>query len=172
MEASQKRLKRCSMGQPSLTFLGNPQIRHVGEVLTFPNRKALGLFIYLVVERGLHSREKLAAFFWPESNTNRSRATLRNTLGHLRSALHETADEHTLKDHIQRLHLIVERDALGFDFTSDFELDLSTLQAAFLPVRSSSAVHDAKGDARSRLLAQLQHATSLYRGGFLEGFIL
>jgi DNA-binding SARP family transcriptional activator len=57
------------MGQLNLAFLGTPEVRHGGQVVTFRTRKALALFIYLVVKAGMHSREKLTALFWPESDT-------------------------------------------------------------------------------------------------------
>ena len=68
------------MGQLDLAFLGTPEVRHAGQVVTFRTRKALALLVYLVVKGGLHSREKLTALFWPESDEEQSRATLRSTL--------------------------------------------------------------------------------------------
>ncbi|HEY6408665.1 MAG TPA: AAA family ATPase, partial [Ktedonobacteraceae bacterium] len=60
----------------------------------------------------------------------------------------------------------------GFNFSSEYDLDLSNVEAAFTLVRSAQAAHRLKGDARSDLLAQLQHATTCARGSFLEGFSL
>src|SRR5437016_11653322 len=107
------------MGRLHLALLGTPEVRHSGEVLTFPTRKTLALLVYLVVEKGLHSREKLTAFFWPESDIARGRAPLRNTLGHLRSALRDVPGQQDAPGAVRQGHLIVERDILGFDFTSD-----------------------------------------------------
>ena len=47
------------MGKLELSLLGTPQVRHAGQVLTFPTRKVLALLIYLVVEDGLHSRDQM-----------------------------------------------------------------------------------------------------------------
>ena len=68
------------MSRLSLAVLGTPQVRHGGQPVSFPTRKALALLIYLAVESGLHSREKLTALFWPESDSLRGRATFRRTL--------------------------------------------------------------------------------------------
>src|SRR5712692_5770725 len=160
------------MGRLHLALLGTPEVRHSGEVLTFPTRKTLALLLYLAVEKGPHSREKLTALFWPETDVARGRAPLRNTLGHLRAALREASHEAQAQGTEGQTHLIVERDTLSFDFTSDFDLDIAALEATFTLVRSASAVHEARGDARRHLLTRLSEAISLYRGSFLEGFSL
>jgi DNA-binding SARP family transcriptional activator len=153
-------------------LLGTPEVRHAREVLAFPTRKTLALLIYLTVERGVHSREKLTAFFWPESDAARGRGSLRNTLGYLRTALHEVCNEHPVGGDVQGRHLITERDTLGFNFTSDCHLDLQTLEGAFTLARMFSTLRNQTSDARQHLLTQLQHAVNLYRGGFLDGFFL
>ena len=152
------------MGQLRLALLGTPHIRHAEVALTFSTRKALALLVYLAVEGGLHSREKLAALFWPDSDQPHGRAMLRYTLASLRAALGDPAGPS---------HLIVERDALGFDATSVVEFDLHTLQVAHALARSSSssAPADASGEAH-RVIAELEQAAALYRGEFLEGFSL
>jgi DNA-binding SARP family transcriptional activator len=111
------------MGQLNLSLLGTPEVRHAGQVLTFRTRKALALLIYLVVKGGKHSREKLTALFWPESDEEHSRATLRSTLVYVRTTLGEMSNP-------AMPHLLIEHDAIGFNFASDFDLDLNTLQAA------------------------------------------
>jgi DNA-binding SARP family transcriptional activator len=143
----------------SLSFLGAPQVRHSGRLVTFRTRKALGLLIYLAVAGGTHSRGKLTALFWPESPEEQGRASLRNTLVYLRNALQEESDTP---------HLIIERDSLGFNFNSEFKLDLNTLQAAFK--QPNTLASGQSQEERSILLAKLQAAVVLYRGDFLDGF--
>ena len=103
-------------GHLTLLLLGTPEIRHAGRVATFPTRKALALLTYLAVEGGQHSREKLTALFWPESDAERGRTVLRRTLAYLREAL-RAGDQPA-----DTPHLVVERDALGFNPT-DVESD-------------------------------------------------
>lgn len=117
------------MGLLSLALLGKPKVRHGGAELAFPTRKTLALLIYLALEDGRHAREKLAALFWPESGPEPSRAMLRYTLSQLRGMLDHAGEPP---------HLIVERDALGLDPRSAFELDLHALRAAHDHVRAST----------------------------------
>ena len=147
------------MSQLTLALLGTPEIRHAGQLLTFPTRKAAALLMYLAVEAGWHSREKIATLFWPESDAARSRSTLRRTRAFLRQTLNETTEP------VDRPHLLVERDRLGFNFASDFALDLRVLGSIPLPARSAA-------DGSADLLPHLKSAADSYRGDFLEGFSL
>lgn len=132
-----------------LAFLGHPEVRHGERPLTFRTRKALALLIYLTVEGGMHSRERLAALFWPDSDHSAGRANLRSTLMYLRKGLSHAGNE-------KPAHLIVERRALGFNVESDYELDLEDVRAA---------ADAGEGSA-------LRAAVDLCRGEFLEGFSL
>src|SRR5436189_5874666 len=107
------------MGLLSLAFLGWPEVRHDGRAIALPTRKALALLAYLAVEGGAHSREKLTAIFWPESNANQGRATLRSTLAYLRDGLGAPD-----------AHLSATRDTLAFKIDSDVDLDVQTLRLA------------------------------------------
>jgi DNA-binding SARP family transcriptional activator len=149
------------MSRLRLALLGKPEVFHGERSQSFPTRKVLALLVYLVVEKGLHSREKLSALLWPESEAREGGATLRSTIARLRTAL-EDAPDHS--------HLVVERDALGFHFTSDVDLDLAMLETAFKRCQASMNVDNLHGGTRRSLLVQLQAAVDCYRGGFLEGF--
>ena len=150
------------MGKLHLALLGTPTVRHAEAAVTFPTRKALALLAYLAVEGGLHSREKLAALFWPESDREHGRAMLRYTLAGLRRALCDAAGSP---------HLVVERDALGLDLSSGVEIDLHSLQAAHLPARTG-APEAASSSAAPTAVAELQQAAELWRGELLEGLAL
>lgn len=151
------RESRQQINRFRLAWLGTPEISYVDQPLTFRTRKALALLIYLTTEAGTHSREKLTTLFWPESDAARGRGMLRTTLAYLREVM----------DSFETNYLIVEPHALGFDFESDFELDLHTLQAAL------DLIQQQPGPAeRERVISQLQTAVNLYRGDFLAGFSL
>ena len=138
------------MAHLRLSLLGSPEVWCGGQALTFSTRKALALLVYLVVEGGTHSREKLTALLWPESDAARGRGSLRTALAFLRRAFDiapPTARES---------YLIIEPDSLGFDFTSDFELDLRLVTAL---IKAQTAI-------------SLQAAVDVYRGDFLESFSL
>src|SRR5438105_9711024 len=63
-----------------LSVLGTPEVFHNGSRLTFPLRKAQALLLYLGVEGGMHSRSKLAALLWPDSEPSDALKGLRNAL--------------------------------------------------------------------------------------------
>ncbi|MFN8459252.1 MAG: BTAD domain-containing putative transcriptional regulator, partial [Anaerolineae bacterium] len=129
-----------------LHFLGSPEVWFKQQLLTFPTRKTLALLIYLAVEKGLHPREKLQTLLWPDNDSTRGRGALRTTLAYLRRAVETT----------ERNYLIIEGDALGFNFNSDFQLDLDVANQA------NQTPH----------LPLLETTIKLYRGDFLEGFSL
>src|ERR1700731_4089467 len=155
------------MGNLYLTLLGPPEVRHADEVLLFPTRKELALLIYLAVEGGVHSRKKLSEQFWPEGDAMHGRAALRISLLHLRHMLGEGTDVFPVP------HLLIQRDTLALDPTSALELDLHILLEAWASARASAGTTLTMPEVeRRRLLAQLQRATDLPRGEFLEGFSL
>src|SRR5215472_7112222 len=106
------------MGQLQLTVLGLPRVRHGDRVLSFSTRKAEALLLYLAVEANLQARDRLAAWFWPESDREHARAMLRYTLTVLRRALADASNVD---------HLLIEREAVGIDFESGVEVDLQGL---------------------------------------------
>src|SRR3979411_1371656 len=115
------------MGQLRAGALGGPQVRHGGSSLTFPTRKGLALFVFLVVEGGQQPREKLAALLWPDSDQSHARAMLRYTLAGIRV---------TLPDSDDAPHVVVEREALAVDAASGVELDLQVLRTARILART------------------------------------
>src|ERR1700704_56825 len=142
------------MGQIRMALLGPLDIRHAGEQLTVPTRKALALLAFLVVDGGAHTRQELAGLLWPESSTSKSRAALRYTLSCLRAALfdghgggHLVADKHL---------------AFNFRTAEDLDVDLG----GFLPTTAPPQ----PSETRRTFVARLQHAAGLWRGEFMEGF--
>ncbi len=162
----------------SLALLGVPIVQHAGREVTFRTRKALALLIYLAVEGGIHSRDELAALFWPESDQSKGRAALRSTLAYLRGALRSPSPE-SEGGATRGGYLIIERDTLGFNFEADFEADWLALQASWMAARSPVQL-PAYGEREqpngrptpATLQTQLQTTASLYRGDFLTGFSL
>jgi DNA-binding SARP family transcriptional activator len=145
------------MSRLTLRLLGPPEIEADDNALCFPARKSLALLIYLVVAGGRQPRDHLAALLWPESSA--ARAALRNSLYQLRANL-PTGD-----------FLLLEREAIGFNFATDYQLDLDLVQTAV----SSQATIDTTSTTdgrRPRSVQALQAALDVYRGGFLTGFSL
>ena len=149
------------MGQLSLTLMSAPRVYHAGKVLIFPTRKALALLIYLAVEKGFHSREKLADLFWPTSDSEHARIALRRTLVLLRQALIQVGGETS--------HVLSTGNLLGLNFEAGLELDLDTLAAGAALARKQGRATLHKPDD---LISGLARSAEICRGDFLEGFSL
>src|SRR5579875_1192744 len=150
------------MGQLRVNVLGTPEVFHNGRRLVFALRKAEALLLYLAVEGGLHPRSKLAALLWPDSEPADARRSLRNALTLLRGLLENSPDEPS--------HLFSEQELLGLNLQAPLELDLHVVQQAWKAAQSFPAIPPEP--QRLALVAQLQHALSLVRGPFLDGFWL
>ena len=160
-------------GTLRFALLGPPQVYHDGQLLAFPSRKGLALLLYLAVEEGKHSRKMLSELFWPESDAAHARSALRTTLLELRDVLMKDATP-THRTEANRIpHLHIDRDTLSLDLTSGVSLDLHILQAAWTlahnTIHTTSALSE---ETRHAYIAQLQEATGLSRGEFLDGFSL
>ena len=151
------------MGLLRLAVLGAPEVFHDGTRLTFALRKAQALLLYLAVEGGMHSRSKLTALLWPDSEPHDARRSLRSVLALLRSVLSDaSASPHT--------HLISEGDLLGLNRQAPLELDLEVVQQAYQQaLRLSTAPPQSQGAIP---IENLQHALTLVRDPFLGGFWL
>jgi DNA-binding SARP family transcriptional activator len=148
-----------------LSVLGSPDIFLDGIRLTFPLRKAQALLLYLVVEGGMHSRSKLAVFLWPDSKTEIGRIALRNALVSLRRLLVDTETSAS-----QQHYLLSEQGLLGLNPQAPLELDLREVQRVYQQIQKHSS--SASEIPQTVLVAQCQHALSLVRGPFLDGFWL
>ena len=153
------------MGLLRLAVLGAPEVFHGGSRLTFPLRKAQALLLHLAVEGGMHPRSTLDAFLWHDSEPHEARAALRNAIALLR---HLLADSAASPSH--HTHLLSPRDLLGLDPHAPLELNLDVVQQARKDAQTLSMVPSK--EQRASLVAILQHALSLVRGPFLDGFWL
>src|SRR6266571_4799634 len=152
------------MGLLRLAVLGAPEVFHDSSRLTFSLRKAQALLLYLAVEGGMHSRSKLAAFLWPDSEPHAARTGLRTALTLLRSLLADS--DASLSPHS---HLLNEHELLGLNPQAPLELDLNVVQQAYQALQLPAVQTEHQ---RAALLSQFQHALHLVRGPFLDGFWL
>src|SRR5437588_3030267 len=148
-----------------LSVLGTPEVFHNDSRLTFPLRKAQALLLYLAVEGGMHSRSKLAALLWPDSEPPAARAALRNALMLLRNLLDNPDASPAPHNHLRH-----ERDLVGLDRHAPCELDLDVVQQAYQQAQRHSTLP--AEPQRAALAAQCQQALALVRGPFLDGFWL
>src|SRR6266516_4836222 len=160
------------MGLLRLAVLGPPEAWHDGSCLTFPLRKAQALLLYLAVEGGMHSRSKLAAFLWPDSEPQVARKALRNAIVLLRSLLADpnpSAAPDSLSPG-QEAHLLNQGDLIGLNPQALLELDLDVVQQAYTAAQRFAT--PPWEPQRATLVPQVQQALDLVRGPFLEGFWL
>jgi len=151
------------MGLLRLAVFGTPEMFHDERRLSFALRKAEALLLYLAVEGGLHSRSQLAALLWPDSEPSTARNALRNALALLRNLLADApAAGHS--------HLLREPELLGLNPQAPLERDLDVVQRAWKAAQGLAAAPSE--EQRAALVATVQHALSLVRGPFLDGFWL
>jgi DNA-binding SARP family transcriptional activator len=153
------------MGLLRLAVFGPPEVFYNNSRLTFSLRKAQALLLYLAVEGGMHPRSKLAAFLWPDSAAHDARTSLRNAIALLRTLLTDTDVSPSPHSHLR-----LERDLVGLDRNSSFELDLEVVQQAYQEARRFSTVP--AEPQRVALVAQCQQALALVHGPFLDSFWL
>src|SRR3990172_11217648 len=113
------------MSRLHLFLLGPPEVRLGAKPLTFPTRKSLALLIYLALEPGPQPREHLAALLWPESNPDRSRASLRSTLNRLLSSLRQAGGR------AQTSLLSIDQNALTLRPNPSLHVDLRSVESAY-----------------------------------------
>jgi len=136
-----------------IRLLGPPEVLYSGQPVKFAARKALALFIYLVVEPGTHPREKLETIFWPESEARQARSSLRTTLLRIKDALKGLEEP-----------LRMEGDRVAFNASSASFLDLEFVTRA---VTDTQPIQLAPPT-----FTLLQNAVEATRGPFLEAFSL
>jgi DNA-binding SARP family transcriptional activator/predicted ATPase len=139
------------MAHLSLSLLGPFQVTLDGQPVTgFKSNKVRALLAYLAMEADQpHPREVLAGLLWPDWPDRDALGNLRYALSNLRQVIGDRSAEPPF--------LLITRDTLQFNPTGDHSLDV----AAFINLI------EGHGD-----LADLERATSIYRGGLLEGFSL
>jgi len=155
-----------------LAVLGPPEVFHEGSRLPFALRKAQALLLYLAVQGGMHSRSKLAAFLWPDSDPPDARRTLRNAIMLLRSLLADpnpSAAPASLSPG-QEAHLLSKGDLIGLNPQAPLELDLDVVQQAYTAAQRFAT--PPSEPQRTTLVSQVQQALDLVRGPFLDGFWL
>ncbi len=132
------------MAQLALFLLGSPQIERDRQPVETDRRKAVALLAYLAVTGHRHSREALAALFWPEADQSRALAYLRRTLWEINNMVGAT-------------WLEIDRSGVGLATGAALRFDVAEFQQL---------------TAVSAPLDELTQAAALYRDDFLAGFTL
>ncbi len=136
-------------------LFGSPTITCGDAPLPITSQKALALFYYLISNRQVHSREKLATLFWGETSERQAKGSLRNTLYELRRDLspgNKPAER----------YILAESNTLCFNPEADYWLDAEEFERLL----------DKKAEGERVRMDNCGQAVELYRGDFLEGFIV
>jgi DNA-binding SARP family transcriptional activator/Tfp pilus assembly protein PilF len=141
------------MSRAKLFLLGSPRIEYEGVPIEVDTRKAVAVLAYLAVTQQYHSREALAALFWPEYDQSQARAVLRRTL----SALSRARAEGWLD---------VGRQSIGLN-RSKVWVDVDHFTNLLAECRTHG---HPEAEVCTACLSPLIEAASLYRGDFLAGF--
>lgn len=146
------------MAKLEIALLGPIQVHLAGKLVTpLPIKRAEALLAYLAVEATtLHTRERLAFLFWPDQPKDLALKSLRQTLFVLRQT-------------ISPAYLLTTRLDVQFHQHADHHLDVATFRdLVALSPRHAHRWPDACPDC----VARWQQAAALYRGDFLQHFVL
>jgi DNA-binding SARP family transcriptional activator len=149
------------MAHLSLSLLGPFQAALDGQTVAgFESDKVRALLAYLALEADRpHRRETLAGLLWPERPERSARRNLNQALYNLRRVL----GTHNAPSPF----LLVTRQTIQFDPTSDHTLDAAAFSALLADCRAHG---HRRLSACDPCLTNLNRAAALYRGGFLDGF--
>lgn len=129
-----------------ISTLGQLNIQHNGqERVEFISMKASLLFVYLAMHPGEHTRKKLAAMFWSETNDKQALKNLRTVLSSIRQQLPDA--------------LVITRDGLAVNPSAAIQVDASLFEAGCQAVFTAPDEPDR--------LPDMQNLAELYRGAFL-----
>ena len=144
------------MTQLRLFLFGSPRLERDDFAPAMDTRKAIALLAYLATTGQSHSRDTLAALFWPDYEQSQARANLRRTLS-------------TLNKAIGRETLEIDRETIGLAAAAELWVDVRHFEELLQTTRS----HDHPADELCPIcLELLAEAQTLYQADFLAGFNL
>lgn len=141
---AQIRSLRPSDAGLEIRLFGPMTIRKAGQTIAIPAKKVRALLAYLVQREGVEiARTTLTGLLWGERDEAQARASLRQSLSELRTALGESAEA-----------LVANKESITWR-TNGAWIDTKVLEAA------------TAGPSEAR-----DEAVSLFKGDFLEGFAI
>lgn len=143
----------------SVSMFGKLQVQLDGEpVACSMSQKAQELFVYLLLYRRAHPREKLATLLWQHGTTERTKAYLRKALWQLRQSLEP--DDADMGPVLQ-----VDGDWVQIHPEAPLWVDVAVFDEAFDDVRDCTAAEMSTDQVEA-----LKEATALYTGDLLENW--
>jgi predicted ATPase/DNA-binding SARP family transcriptional activator/uncharacterized protein HemY len=128
----------------------------------FAYDKVRALLAFLAIEcHQPHTREWLATLLWPDSSPDTGRTSLRKALSTLRKAICD--------DDASSSYLLIDRESVQFNPESNYWLDVAEVNKRL----DASLDHPhLQLDACKTCVCDLEEATTLYRGDFLQGLMV
>lgn len=142
------------LGVLSAALFGPPRLVREGTPVQVNTRKAIALLTYLILTGRHHTRETLAALFWPEYDQAHARGTLRNTLYELNKALGGAG-------------LDISREDIGFAPDERLTVDVIEFRQR---IDERLAHSHPPTEVCGECLDALAQAVELYQGDLLAGF--
>ncbi len=155
------------MAELRLYFLGSPRVELDGAPVDLQRRKTLALLAYLAVSARPHTRDALAALFYPELDQRRARAYLRRDLAVLNTSLNGSPGKSQDSSHAG--WLATDRDHIELRRSPGLWLDVD--QFRHLAAAGRSHPHP-PATSCAACIPLLTEAAALYAGSFLAGFSL
>jgi predicted ATPase/DNA-binding SARP family transcriptional activator len=100
-----------SIGHLVVYVLGTFHIKRGSHFIRLPTQKIENLLVFLLLNPGIHTREKLATLFWGDSSHENARRSLRQALTNLRSFINEGL-------------ILSDRESVGIDSSFPIRVDL------------------------------------------------
>lgn len=141
------------MPRLSIYLLGPLQIEIDGRPTAPAHRKSAAILAYLVITGTPHSRESLAAFFWPDYDSSGS-------LAYLRRMLYEI--NHTIGEG----WLDTSQNLVSMSPGSGWDCDVLRFQEIYRSWKSGELTGDEEA------LRAMEEAAAIYRDRFMQGFSL
>ena len=136
-----------------LKLLGPPILELGGRPVMLARRKTTALLAYLALEGGTHARDRLAAFFWPESTQGKARANLRSSIFEINHALGRSV-------------LVTEQDRIRLA-PGGIRVDIDEFRAL-----AAECGRHRSGVNCTRCVERLEAVPRAWRNGFMPGFAL
>ncbi len=133
-----------------LFLFGLPRVEVDGVQINVERRKVFGLAGYLALNMQMHSREALAALFWPELDQTRSLAALRRVLIDLKGLVPPES-------------LTVTRLSIGLHPADNLRIDVRVFEDLIRHTREQTP---------TETISSLANAVNLYTADFMNGFTL
>lgn len=144
------------MSTLAIYLFGAPRVTVDGHPLHFARNKGVALLAYLAVTKLPHSRDALAALFWPDYGQTYARDNLRRTLS-------------TLHQELNKEWLTIDRTTIRLPESAQVWVDVNHFQ--HLVARNHAHDHPVEQPC-AICVADLAAATALYTDDFLRGFTL